>query len=121
MSDYSAEIVREVFPHIFHGMGSGASKRERGMPSNAGDPRNATTPYAVLADVRWSWATCEWMTNRQAQAVLLTACPWVDAVSAEILGVAPSTYSEMVTSGFHEMANWLNATPAQREARYVPA
>lgn len=118
---YSAEIVRETFPHIFHGMGSGASKKTPGMPGTPGDPRNATTPYAVLADVRWAWATCEWMTDRQAQAVLLTACPWIDAVSAEILGVAPDVYSRLLSSGFQEMANWLNATPAQREARQVPA
>ena len=118
---YSAEIVRETFPHIFHGMGSGASKKTPGMPSAPVDPRNATTPYAFLADVRWAWATCEWMTDRQAQAVLLTACPWTDAVSAEILGVAPDVYSRLLSSGFQEMANWLNATPAQREARHVPA
>ena len=118
---YSAEIVRETFPHIFHGMGSGASRREPGMPSGAGDPRNATTPYAVLADVRWAWATCEWMSDRQAQAVLLTACPWTDAASAELLGVAPDVYSRLLSAGFQEMANWLNATPSQREARHVPA
>ena len=118
---YSAEIVRETFPHIFHGMGSGASKRELGMPSGAGDPRNATTPYAVLADVRWAWATCEWMSDRQAQAVLLTACPWTDAASAELLGVAPDVYSRLLSAGFQEMANWLNATPEQRAARHVPA
>ncbi len=121
MSRYSAKAVQETFPHIFHGMGSGAARREPGMPSGPGDPRNATTPYAVLADVRWSWRTCKWLTNRQAQAVLLTACPWTDAVSAGILGVAPNTYSEMVSTGFREMAEWLNATPEQREARYVPA
>ena len=121
MSDYSAEIVRETFPHIFHGMGSGASKREPGMPSSAGDPRNATTPYAILADVRWAWETCEWMTDRQAQAVLLTACPWADADSAEILSMGRSVYSETVSAGFREMANWLNATPSQREARHTPS
>lgn len=119
MSSYSAETVREFFPHIFHGMGSGASKREPGMPSSAGDPRNATTPYAVLADVRWSWRTCQWLTRRQEKAVLLTACPWTDAVSAEILGIDPRNYPDLVGGGFQELANWLNATPAQREARIV--
>lgn len=121
MSDYSAESVRETFPHVFHGLGSGSAKRTPGMPSGASDPRNATTPYAILADVKWAWATCEWMTNRQAQAVVLTACPWTDAESAAILGMDPRNYPDLVSAGFQEMANWLNATPAQREARHVPA
>lgn len=119
MSDYSAEIVKEFFPHIFHGLGSGASNREPGMPNSAGDPRNATTPYAVLADVRWSWMTCQWLTKRQEKAVFLTACPWTDVVSAEILGIDPRNYPDLVRAGFQELANWLNATPDQREARYV--
>lgn len=119
MSDYSAETVREFFPHIFHGLGSGASNREPGMPSSAGDPRNATTPYAVLADVRWSWATCQWLTRRQEKAVFLTACPWTNAVSAKMLEVDPADYSRYASEGFQELANWLNATPEQREARIV--
>ena len=119
---YTAEVVKEVFPFIFTTpTQAGVSRREPGMPSSAGDPRRATMMNDAVADVRWAWRTCEWISDRQAKAVLLTVLPYRDADLAEILGVSGSNYSHLMNVGFRELANWLNATPEQREARYVPA
>lgn len=118
--EYNAQTIEEVFPFVFETPTiGGVSKREPGMPSGGGDPRNATMLSTVVADVKWAWRTCEWITEKQAKVLVATALPYPDGALAEILDMSTSTFSHNKQVGFREMANWLNATPEQRAARHI--
>lgn len=119
--EYTPDIVREAFPYVFTDYTmAGVSRREPGMPGGGGgDPRNATTMSAVVADVRWAWKTCEWITENQAKILTMATLPLSHAESAYVLDMREGTFAEHLSIGYRELANWLNATPEQRAARYI--